>query len=620
MYISKFQVCSYKSFDDSGIIQFLPGFNIIIGPNNAGKTALLESLALSFENKPHLSEKVLPPQHETQPNLEGSKVNVTISIPGSEIVKVYNRLEKPVTMAAPIDDREAGRVINDRFREGVDIEVSLGANSQYPDKPHLNLYSPLMSNGQYTYTGLTMGTDDLFHLTHIPNPPNTPEGMSLNFRVLNQFKKKIYRFVASRVIDNCPIKNSDQLKPNAANLADVLLRLSTREPHQYKLFNEDVTKVFPETKWVYAEMLDTTTDTASIYISPIEPTKQRRDLAFALSEYGTGVGQVLAILYILHTAREPKVLIIDEPQSFLHPRAVKTLIEILKKHPQHQYFIATHSPVVISSTEPSTIMVLTYKEGITSMKELNSHSLDELKELLTELGVEISDIFGADNILWVEGPSESNCFPIILKKYTKYTLRDIRIFPHDNIGDLESKKKEELAKKIFKLHSIISNWSTLYTSKVHFIWDMEDRSKEDMDGLAKRCGNLLKFLPRRMFENYLINERGIAELINSYWLPDSDFSKVSESDVKTKLNELLAKKDYFAPLTKIEDRSEPNWLVNIDGSSLLDDVLNELTNKCLEYKKNKPDRSLRLTKLLISSEDENELGKLGKFIEGVLAG
>jgi predicted ATPase len=45
---------------------------------------------------------------------------------------------------------------------------------------------------------------------------------------------------------------------------------------------------------------------------------------------------VLAILYVVMTSNHPQTIIIDEPQSFLHPGAVKKLIEVLKQYPQHQ--------------------------------------------------------------------------------------------------------------------------------------------------------------------------------------------------------------------------------------------------------------------------------------------
>lgn len=48
MFIKKLQVFNYKSYLDSGLMEFSPGINIIVGRNNAGKTSLLEVLTLDF--------------------------------------------------------------------------------------------------------------------------------------------------------------------------------------------------------------------------------------------------------------------------------------------------------------------------------------------------------------------------------------------------------------------------------------------------------------------------------------------------------------------------------------------------------------------------------------------
>lgn len=57
MYLSKIRVKNYKSFNDSGKIEFKQGINIIVGQNNSGKTALLEALELNFIDNPHKNIK-----------------------------------------------------------------------------------------------------------------------------------------------------------------------------------------------------------------------------------------------------------------------------------------------------------------------------------------------------------------------------------------------------------------------------------------------------------------------------------------------------------------------------------------------------------------------------------
>lgn len=60
MFISKFQLGNYKSFNNPPALEFRPGFNIITGQNNAGKTALLEALGLTWAGNPHRSLNTVP--------------------------------------------------------------------------------------------------------------------------------------------------------------------------------------------------------------------------------------------------------------------------------------------------------------------------------------------------------------------------------------------------------------------------------------------------------------------------------------------------------------------------------------------------------------------------------
>ena len=60
MRIATFRVDNYKSFATSGEVRFEPGFNVIVGQNNVGKTALTEALSLTLSAQPHRSQRTIP--------------------------------------------------------------------------------------------------------------------------------------------------------------------------------------------------------------------------------------------------------------------------------------------------------------------------------------------------------------------------------------------------------------------------------------------------------------------------------------------------------------------------------------------------------------------------------
>jgi len=83
MHISSLKVSNYKSFRESDPINLSKGFNIIVGKNNSGKTALAEACTLDIEDKPHRSEATIPHQGASHPHR--SEVDVGISLKGIEI-------------------------------------------------------------------------------------------------------------------------------------------------------------------------------------------------------------------------------------------------------------------------------------------------------------------------------------------------------------------------------------------------------------------------------------------------------------------------------------------------------------------------------------------------------
>ena len=90
MYISRLQLLNYKSFRDSGVLEFQPGINIIVGANNSGKTALLEALSLSFVTSPHRSIETLPQPNSTP--IRESVAKVTLIFTKAEIHSLFDNL------------------------------------------------------------------------------------------------------------------------------------------------------------------------------------------------------------------------------------------------------------------------------------------------------------------------------------------------------------------------------------------------------------------------------------------------------------------------------------------------------------------------------------------------
>lgn len=606
MHLSRIRIINYKSYLDSGNIFFKPGINVVIGPNNSGKTALLEALSLHIANKPHKGEKA--PKYPSTGWSPTSKVEFTVSLESEELDDYkFGSLTLPSPANGRIDD--VVKVLNTALETGLHIKGSShhqGVNKDfdygYPPAPKADTNSCLHTfsldeEGRYR-SSATAGTD----LEH-----------STGWQLVKPFASKIYRFQAERVsLSSSPIQDTTaELQTNASNLPAVLHFLQSTNPTRFKRLMRYVTDVIPSVKWVTAVPVNTV---ITINIWPIDPETERADLAIDLREAGTGIGQVLAMLYVVFTSAEPRTIIIDEPQSFLHPGAIRKLLEIFHLFSQHQYFISTHSPDILSAANPSSITALEYREGVSSSKSLTMSQTAELRNVLNEIGVRFGDVFFATSILWVEGPTEALAFPLVLKS-SDLAITGVTVLPLVNTGDLRSKKHaKKHARLVFEIYNKLSGAHALAPPVVGVVLDREDTREQEMKELKHLSGGLLEFLPRRLYENYLLNPEAITTIANSQENFSDEPITVEQIEewIQQKRNEgayldekLKAKKDSL---------TDARWLSNIDGARLLEDLFRHFSG-VVSYIKTT--HSVELTAWLVNNRPD-ELKELRNFLEAIL--
>ncbi|VXD24863.1 RecF/RecN/SMC N terminal domain protein [Planktothrix serta PCC 8927] len=627
MYISKFQIFNYKSFKDSTWLEFKPGINVIIGQNNVGKTAFLEALELRFSDHPHKNIRKLQPQKKRQfsPFTNLSTVNSTFTFDKSDIYSGIETLDIFVLSDEILERRNLSLLKewseNPSVKEFCFYDYSPNSVYNYPkiktDIPeNIDIYFPgKEKDWEVTFSknikkiiindenDIDIAKEDIEYIV----------GNSIELKEIffDLFKSRIYRFESERFhIGSCSIGTNSKLEPNASNLAEVISQLQARGNRDiYQKFNYYINIIFPDIKSVSAELnpkTSTKDDEYEILVwSPEADQEDIKDFALPLSQCGTGVSQVLAILYVVITASESQVIIIDEPQSFLHPSAAKKLIEILKEFPQHQYFIATHSPQIITAANPATIVQLSYIDGETKAQIIDAKQTAQLRSLLDDLGVSLSDVFGADNILWVEGPTEEKCFPLILEELTDIKLRGTQILAVQNTGDLEGKH----ADLVFDIYDKLSGGNTLFPPAIGFILDEEGRTqqkKEDLKRRSEKNGNKLQFLTRKLYENYLLEPEAIAHVINQ-----EDCSRdqpISENEIQSWLD---VNKNQFIKGTS----EDPDWLKVVDGANLLKKLFSEKTDNKVSFIKTK--HSPELTEWLLKNKSDS-LQEIAALLRDIL--
>ena len=552
MYISQFQIWNYKSFRETEAVALTRGINIVTGQNNVGKTALLQALNLDWGLTPHRSIKTLPSATSALTNLPKVAVTVSLSNPellsmvaGNDVFVPLPRMNEQFADAPLLNNHGASvSIFMDWFfsRDGYTFqfwrEAMENTNPRWssPVAPSFGLYGIDSPSAAYIAIRVDKGGNHQL----VSGPQNRDRSEEVGIFVAHQISRLIYRFEAERFnMGTCAFGSNPVLSARATNLPEVLAILLGNAV-AFDRLNQIVRDVLPQVGRI--TVVPEGRDRLKILVwSETALRAERTDLAVALNDSGTGIGQVLAIAYLLVTSKTPQVMLIDEPQSFLHPGAVRKLIEILKQNPMHQYIISTHSPTIITAAKPDTIILVMHDGNESTLEHLDSSDATQLRRYLDEIGASLEDVFGADGIVWVEGITEEKCYPLVIDSIIRQPLMGKVIKAIIATGDFDGKHAE----RFFQIYNRLSGAQSLIPPAVAFIFDDEGRSDVDKKILDTRGDHKVHFTQRRMYENYLLDAKAITEVLNT---TDGHTKTVTELDVQNYLDDACKEEKYFEPL------------------------------------------------------------------------
>ncbi|MEP1833467.1 MAG: AAA family ATPase [Hyphomonas sp.] len=124
---------------------------------------------------------------------------------------------------------------------------------------------------------------------------------------------------------------------------------------------------------------------------------------------------------------KPRILLVEEPELFLSPPAVRVMKRVIKKISELESFqvlAATHSPVMVDlSAERQTVVRVDRKSGKSEYAQIGSHFFDRddrtTLRAVTMFDTSCSEGVFGDKIIIVEGPTELSVFQIIADRYFK---------------------------------------------------------------------------------------------------------------------------------------------------------------------------------------------------------
>jgi len=620
MRIVEFSLENYKSYRKVGPLRLERGFNVVVGPNNAGKTALLEALTLQMAAHPHRSLATLP--RASMPIDQVSRTSFTLAVTGQEVRDVllnHTQFYVPVPSNHPNPTPELGQQHLGELLGRSLLELSLSSNGRggfifsYPPVLKDVPPSPRGSNEYLFYTFGTSTDKTSFQCQQITGLPTTHNSWFAVAQTLAT--SRLFAFRAERfALGESSFGWNPKIQGDARNLSEALHVMQTTQPAKFADLVKLTREVFPDIADISVRPKVGMPNMQEITLWNEEAARRRADLAFTLAESGTGIGQVLAMFHVVLEAEHSLVVIIDEPNSFLHPAASRKVIQILNDFPDNQYIISTHSPELIRATRPATLILLEKHGAETSVSQLDASNIADQNQCLTALGARLSDVFGADGVLWVEGATEEACYPELVRSARPSKGHEVlAILAVRSPSELQQSKKKKL-ELVLDIYRRLSTHNSLMPRTYGFLFDREGLSENEQADLTRLAGGLVHFLPYRMYENYLLVPDAIAATINSF--PTMAACPIAGTDVANWINTNGTASDLVRSSSGTQSAVFTDaWLRGVHGARLLGKAFAHFTSNIETYDKVR--HGFDLTNFILTHVP-NHFGNLTKLIESVL--
>jgi hypothetical protein len=258
---------------------------------------------------------------------------------------------------------------------------------------------------------------------------------------------------------------------------------------------------------------------------------------------------------------------------------------------------------VVGAAQPAKLHIVRFDGHQSVVESFEEAEIETKRLMLEEVGASLADVFSAERVIWVEGPTERECFNWIVAEELNGPIVGLSFVALRNTGDLEGKQSNAA----LDIYSALTQGGAIFPVTLWFSFDLERRSVAQREDLIRRCDGRAKFLPRRMIENYFLNPTAIVSVLN----------ELGEVDIKIeKLEELLRKHaPRHFPKGSVMEYGNAEFFINVDGANLLGDVFQEVSDARQSYRKIID--GLELLKQMLK-KDRASIEELIHFVRGLL--
>jgi len=351
--------------------------------------------------------------------------------------------------------------------------------------------------------------------------------------------------------ERTPLRNVvPKLEPTGANLAQTLLYQQSRSSDGWRQTTEVLNSIIPDAGQVQARAGG---DEIEIILQ--DPTT---GAALNLKRLGAGVEQVLMASYVGATQPVWSVVVMEEPESGLHPGAQRLLLEHLLEWARTRLLVvSTHSTVFLDQKDPELTRTHLVRrvDGIASLTE----AVDDGVEALRLVGVRLSDVASSERVLLVEGDSDVEVLRAWFgQMFARHGIAIVPVHGGDKAWHTET------------VIRVLEQADTLQRKAV-FLRDRDEMSDESAAKL--RASGRVHLLARRELENYLLDPDAIAAVLGDT-TPAAVRARLGPAADATRDAALL--KTVVARLKPIRTPDRTGVLKRVRAGAQLDDLVDAI--------------------------------------------
>ncbi|MCI8428758.1 MAG: AAA family ATPase [Lachnospiraceae bacterium] len=215
----------------------------------------------------------------------------------------------------------------------------------------------------------------------------------------------------------------------------------------------------------------------------------------------------------------PSIIMIEDPEIFLHPRLQKVSGKILYRlSRKNQVIFTTHSPNLLPNFSRRQIrQVVLGEDGSSDVRQKT-----DISAILDDLGYTAGDLMNVNFVFIVEGKQDKSRLPILLRKYYSETtdeqgdLLRIAIITTNSCTNIKTYANLKYMNQIYLRDQFLmirdSDGKDPAVLGRQLCRYYEERNLEDLDKLPRVRPENVLILKYYSFENYFLNPKVMAQL------------------------------------------------------------------------------------------------------------